>query len=135
MSRIVLLVAVLVGIGLIFQDKLVQKAADLVTGVTNVAPPCQVEGIKCGDLARMLNAMRPGKYYEEAGKLLNVSEEDMTLFRSDNNTMVFMLSGGEKVVHYQGRGHKEPGSLLIVFPDKLQMKFDAKGNFLSQSYQ
>ena len=93
---------------------------------------CEVENMSCADLVRMLNSFRSGRYYEASGKLLGTSMEDTSMYR-DHGAMVFKLKDGKKIIHNQGLAGLEKGHMTVVFPNGHWLKYDDKGNFLSES--
>ena len=92
--------------------------------------PCEINGMTCPDLVRMLNATRSGRYYEVAGKLLGVTEESD--IKREGPAMVFTLPDGRIVMHNQGVATREKGYLTVIFKDQRQIKFDDNGQFVSQ---
>lgn len=118
----------------VFQNKLAEKAADIITGVRKEDPPCQVGGMTCAQIAQTVNFFRPEKYYQQAELVFNVQEEEGSIYREKESTVI-KFPGGERVAHYQGHRWGKKGQITIFFPDQMQMTFDAKGNFVSQSYE
>ena len=86
----------------------------------------------CADLVRMLNSFRSGRYYEASGNLLGTSMEDTSMYR-DHGAMVFKLKDGKTIIHNQGLAGLEKGHMTVVFPGGHWLKYDDKGNFLSES--
>ena len=89
---------------------------------------CEVKAIDCASLTKMLNALTPGRYFEEAGKLLGTSFENMTMVR-ENSGVTFLVPGGIKVVHIQSG--REKGTVTVIFTDGYTMKYDKKGKLIS----
>ena len=93
---------------------------------------CEVNNMACPDLVRVLNSFRSGRYYESSGKLLGTSMEDTSMYR-DHGAMVFQLKDGRKIIHNQGLAGLEKGYMTVVFPNGHWIKYDDKGNFVSES--
>lgn len=93
---------------------------------------CEVNNMSCPDLVRVLNSFRSGRYYESSGKLLGTSMEDTSMYR-DHGAMVFLLKDGRKVIHNQGLAGLEKGYMTVTFPNGHWIKYDDKGNFISES--
>ena len=88
---------------------------------------CEVKRMDCGVLTRKLNAIRPGRYFEEAGALLDTSFENMTMLR-ENNGITFLVTGRMKVMHKQSGPEK--GYVTVIFPDGYKMKYNPKGKLI-----
>lgn len=93
---------------------------------------CEVQNMSCTDLVRTLNSFRSGRYYEASGKLLGVSMEDASMYR-DNGAMVFKLKDGKTIIHNQGLAGLEKGYMTVILSNGHWMKFNDKGNFVSES--
>ena len=92
---------------------------------------CNVKGNSCEDLVRMLNNLRPGRYYEAAAQLVGVSNEDTSLYR-DGGAIIFKLPDGRTLVHNQGVVNREKGYLIVEFTNGVWLKYDDKGNFVEE---
>ncbi len=92
--------------------------------------PCEVKGMSCRKLVLKLNSIRSGRYFEEAGKLLEVA--DSTDMYRDGVGVVFKLSDGTTLIHNQGMASREKGYLTVISPNKIGLKFDEKGNFVAR---
>ena len=133
MKKLLVLVLIGVGIWYTWREGLINK------WVTNfVTPPaktdsikCEVQQMHCTDLVRMLNSFRSGRYYESAGRLLDVRLEDANMYR-DNGAVIFKLKDGTKLIHNQGLSGSEKGYLTVIFPDGYVMKYNAQGGLVSR---
>ena len=133
MGRFIVFVVAVVGVWYVWHEGLIGKWNAQMKAksapVENVK--CEVHKMSCQDLVRMLNSFRSGRYYEAAGRLLDVSLEDTSMYR-DNGAVIFLLSDGTKLIHNQGVSGPEKGYLTVIFPDKYVMKFDARGGLVSR---
>lgn len=93
---------------------------------------CEINNMPCADLVRMLNSFRSGRYFEASGKFFGTSMEDTTMYR-DHGAMVFKLKDGRQVIHNQGLAGLEKGYMTVTFPGGQWIKYDDKGNFISES--
>ena len=92
---------------------------------------CNVQGNSCEDLVRMLNNLRPGRYYEAAAQLVGVTNDDNNLYR-DGGAIIFKLPDGRTLIHNQGVVNREKGYLTVEFPGGPWLKYDDKGNFVEE---
>jgi len=131
-SGIVIIICLIL-LGYIWRAEIVAKVttwamADYVTPKLQ----CEVNNMPCADLVRMLNSFRSGRYYEASGKLLGTSMEDTSMYR-DHGAMVFKLRDGKQIIHNQGLAGLEKGYMTVILPNGHWIKYDDKGNFVSES--
>ena len=127
MKKFVIALVVICALVYVFREKIAEM---VYTIPVKQEMPCEVAAMSCQKLVRKLNAIRSGKYFEEAGKLLGVS--DSTDVYRDGVGVVFNLPDGTKLVHNQGMASREKGYLMVYFKNGIGLKFDDKGKFVSR---
>lgn len=132
MKPLIVILVCCVILGYMWREQISAKVGDMfLSKPKQPTLECVVKGMDCADLVRMLNALRPGRYYEGASQLLGVSSEDDTL-RRDGGVMRFTLDDGTIVLHNQGNVNLEKGYMTVKFPEGDWAKYDDKGHFVSE---
>ena len=133
MKQFWLIVVCLAILGYMWREPIAAKfRSTFLSGPKTPSIECTVNGNSCGDLVVMLNALRPGRYYEGAAQLLGVNSEETTNIRRDGGAMVFTLPDGRILIHNQGVTNLEKGYLKIRFTDGHWLKYDEKGIFVEE---
>ena len=134
MKSFVVVLACLIVLGYVWREQLFDKLhSTIFAGPKEASRECVVEDIECEALVRMLNALRPGRYYDGASQLLGVDAQENTM-RRDGKVMAFALDDGMTVYHNQGVVNSEKGYMTVKFPDGHWQKYDATGKFVSEGH-
>lgn len=127
MKKLLIVLVVLCALVYVFREKIAEM---VFTIPVKQEMPCEVNGMACQQLVRKLNAIRSGKYFDDAGKLLGVA--DSTDMYRDGTGVVFNLPDGTKLIHNQGLASREKGYLTVYFKNGIGLKFDDKGKFVAR---
>ncbi len=132
MKQFLIIVVCLVILGYMWRDQIRSKVnSTLLTAPKQASMACEVNGTSCDDLVRMLNALRSGRYYEGAAKLVGVTPEGDAVRRS-GGAMVFSLPDGRTLIHNQGVVNLEQGYLTVKMQNGHWLKYNDKGIFVDE---